>query len=250
MCLFKREEIKTRLEKKANERPDSTQPARILFAPTSLNHYSIDCFTEIYSRIRPGDFDTVVIIESQPGSHEKKLPMPSHKFFTTPFGDVPVNDKLRNELCDEDDDFFIDDEAFNKDLSLFDQLIFLQHRLRDFSVLSLQITDESVAIVKELANSLEEILASRNALLVFCCDINQMDQDSFKKLLSQFEDDDESGMMNTFNSAEEKMNGFGSFFAGLLISKQWKTELTFTPQVTDKGPVAGYAEVKYQPIFG
>ena len=165
MCLFKQEEIKRRLEESAGKISGESHPLKILFSPTSLNHYSIDRFSDIYSQVNEGDFDTVVIVESQPGTHEKKLPMPSHKTFTTRLGEVKVNEKLRNELCDEDDDFFIDDEAFSKDLSLFDQLLFLQNQLEEFSVLSIQITDESPAIIKELSAALEEILASRKHYL-------------------------------------------------------------------------------------
>lgn len=250
MCLFKQDEIKHHLTQAAKYSDGDTPPLRIVFSPTSLNHYSIDRFADIYSRVKNGDFDTVVIVESQPGTHEKKLPMPSHNFFTTRFGEVMVNEKLRNELCDEDDDFFIDDEAFTKNLSLFDQLLFLQNQLDDFSVLSLQITDESPAIIKELSSALEEILASRKALLVFCCDIHHLTPKTFEKIISQFENENHSGMMNTLNSADVRMNGLGSFLAGLLIAEKWKTKLTFTQTNPSAGPVSAFAEVQFQPILG
>lgn len=250
MCLFKQDEIKSRLIESAKNNSGDTFPLRIVFSPTSLNHYSIDRFSDIYSRVSEGDFDTVVIVESQPGTNEKKLPMPSHNTFSTRFGDVPVNEKLRNELCDEDDDFFIDDEAFSKDLSLFDQLLFLQNRLENFSVLSIQITDESPAIVKELSAALEEILASRQALLVFCCDIHHLAPEVLNKVVSQFENENRSGLINTLNSADVSMNGAGSFLAGLLIAEKWKTKLTFTQTDPSAGPVSAFAEVQFQPILG
>jgi len=248
MCLFKQDEIKNHLAQSAANISGDTYPLRIVFSPTSLNHYSIDRFSEIYSRVSEDDFDTVVIVESQPGTHEKKLPMPSHKFFNTRFGNVKVNDQLRNELCDEDDDFFIDDEAFSKGLSLFDQLLFLQNRLKDFTVLSIQITDESTEIVKELSYALSEILASRNALLVFCCDIHHLPPAVLSKVVSQFENQNHSGMINTLNSADISMNGAGSFLAGLLVAEKWKTKLTFTQSDPSAGPVSAFAELQFQPI--
>lgn len=250
MCLFKKNEIKSRLNQALKRNEGDLHPLKIVFSPTSLNHYSIDRFADIYSRVKDGDFDTVVVVESQPGTHEKKLPMPSHNTFTTRFGDVKVNEKLRNELCDEDDDFFIDDEAYSKDLSLFDQLLFLQNQLDDFSVLSLQITDESPAIVTELSAALEEILASRNALMVFCCDIHHLKPETLQKLISQFDNENRSGLINTLNSADVKMNGAGSFLAGLMIAEKWKTKLTFTQTDPAKGPVSAFAEVQFQPILG
>ncbi|WP_340103142.1 AmmeMemoRadiSam system protein B [Rhodohalobacter sp. 8-1] len=250
MCLFKQDEIKKRLAQSASNSTDDIHPLRIVFSPTSLNHYSIDRFADIYSRVSEGDFDTVVIVESQPGTHEKKLPMPSHNTFSTRFGDLAVNKKLRNELCDEDDDFFIDDEAYSKNLSLFDQLLFIQNRLKDFSVLSIQITDESPSIVKELSAALEEILASRNALLVFCCDIHHLSPGVLEKIVTQFDNDNRSGLINTLNSDGVTMNGAGSFLAGLLIAEKWKTKLTFTQPDPSAGPVSAFAEVQFQPIPG
>lgn len=250
MCLFTQQEIKQRLKQATDLKQSGSNPARLLFVPTSLNHYTINRFSEVYSQIHDGEFDTVVIVESQPGTHEKKLPMPSHKSFTTRFGEVSVNDKLRNELCDEDDDFFINDEAYSKDLSLYDQLLFLQNRLTDFSVLSLQITDESTAIVKELAAALEEILASRNALIVFCCDIHHLSSTALTKVKKQFEDGNVSGLLNTLNSEETRLKGIGSFFAGLLIADKWGLKLHFSEQTEEDEPVSCYAEVMHQPIFG
>lgn len=250
MCLFKQEEIKRRLTQSAGNIDGDIHPLKIVFSPTSLNHYSIDRFSDIYARISEGDFDTVVIVESQPGTHAKKLPMPSHKSFNTRFGNVSVNEKLRNELCDEDDDFFIDDEAFSKDLSLFDQLLFLQNRLDDFSVLSIQITDESPAIVKELSAALEEILASRKALLVFCCDIHHLAPAVLDKIMTQFEQENRSGLINTLNSADISMKGAGTFLSGLLIAEKWKTKLTLTQNDPSEGPVSAYANLQFQPIIG
>src|SRR6056297_3868038 len=250
MCLFKQEEIKRRLAQSAGEITGESHPLRILFSPSTLKLYTIDRCADIYSRIAEDDIDTVVIVESQPGTHEKKLPMPSHNTFSTRFGDVEVNERLRNELCDEDDDFFIDDEAFSNDLSLFDQLLFIQNRLQDFSVLSIQITDESPAIIKELSSALEEILASRNALLVFCCDIHHLEPEVLDKSMTQFEQKNIAGLINTIKSADVTMNGAGSFLAGLLIAEKWNTKLTFTQSDTQAGPVSAYANVQLQPIVG
>ncbi|NBC27648.1 MAG: AmmeMemoRadiSam system protein B [Bacteroidetes bacterium] len=250
MCLFTQDEIGNRVKRASEKNPTSSHPTRILFAPTSLNHYTVDQFAYSYSALLGERFDTIVIAETHPGTHEKRLPMPSHNSFSTLFGDVPVNDTLRNELCDEDDDFFIDDEAFSKNLSLFNQLPFLQTVLSDFSVLSLQITDESSAIVKELAAALEEILASRNALLVFCCDICHLSNEKFDKILSQYDQDNMSGLLNSMNSEDVNMTGKGAFFTGLFIAAKWKLKLQFMGQNDPGSPVSGYADVIHQPIFG
>lgn len=221
---------------------------RLLFAPSKVTESNFSDVFESYSHFSKDDFDTVVIVESQPGSHEKKLPMPSKKVFSTHLGEVPANDKLRNELCDEDDDFFIDDEAYSNDLSFYSHLPILQTVLEDFSVLSLQITDESPFIVKELAHSLEEILASRNALIIFCCDFDDVGTDDMDDIFELYEKNNLSGLMNRLNSGEVKIEGAGSFFAGLLVARKWGLKL-HRKEVGDAS-YSVFGEVQVQPIIG
>ncbi|MEX2456402.1 MAG: AmmeMemoRadiSam system protein B [Balneolaceae bacterium] len=238
---------------KARQKTD-TNTIRILFSPTEINQKNFDEVCDSYSRISSDDFDSVVVIESQFGSHKRKLPMPSMKYFETSLGAVPVNDKLRNELCDEDDDFFIDDEAYSENLSLYSQLMMLQCTLDNFSVLSLQITDETSFIVKELAHALEEILASRNTLIVFCCDLNHADKDEIEKVMGYFSEKNISGLMNYLNSDESSITGLGSFITGLLIAEKWgmKLHLNHKRAINNGEDVlySGFAEIQRQAIIG
>lgn len=242
--------IKGSLNKAAARQSHQDKRTKILFAPTALTLENIDRFSDIYCHLKPGDVDTVVVVESQPGSHKKKLPMPSHNSFKTAFGEVPVDDKLRNELCDEDDDFYIDDAAYSSDLSLFYQLQFLQNQLDTFSVLSLQITDESTEIVKELATALEAVLTSRKVAIVFCCDIHHIEGDKFETILDQFESKNFPGLMNSLNDDDNTMKGTGSFLAGLLVSEKWGLKHHFNRNNGSASGISGFAKVQPQPIFG
>jgi AmmeMemoRadiSam system protein B len=248
-----REEITDGLNRAKSSSSKAENPIRILFSPTSINEENIEGVFEIYSHLDKDDFDTVVIVESQPGSAVKKLPMPSFKSVKTSLGEVLANDKLRNDFCDEDDDFFINDEAFSDQSSLYDQLMMLQCSLDDFTVLSIQITDETSFIIKELAYALEEILASRNALIVFCCDLDQDNLDEFERVIKLYEKDNLSGLMNYINSGESNVKGMGAFVAGLIVAKKWGLKLEFKPadkEIPGKSNLlTGYAEMQRQVIF-
>lgn len=250
MFQITQDEINESLKRASERKKGPSNKVRILFSPTKITPDNFDYVCDAYSSIDKNDFDVAVIVESKPVKHPKKLQMPSQKKFKTKFGVVEVDDKLRNEFCDEDDDFFIEDEAYSKKLSLFDQLTMLQQRLDGFKVVSLQITEESTFIVKELAAAFEEILASRNAVIIFCCDIHQLTDSQFDTILEQYKGKNYSGLMNSLNSEEIKMSGLGAFFAGLLIADRWGLELHFNQGESREKGITAMAEVKEQPIFG
>jgi AmmeMemoRadiSam system protein B len=224
---YSRDQIEQGLNDARKRHDETNENIRLLFAPERINDDNFERACEIYSRLDMSNYDTVVVVESYGEVLDKKLPMASNTFFETPLGKVPVDDYMRNEFCDEDDDFFIHDEAFNKDISLFQQLMFLQTLSDDFSALSVQIADTDPAIVKELAYVLEEVLASRNALIVFCCELDNDRKDEFKRVLEILENDDQSGLMNYLNSGDSHIKGTTSFIAGIIVAEKWGLNLNF-----------------------
>ena len=244
---FSRSEIDKGLTAARARNTETDNTVRILFSPVSINRSNFEQVCNIYSHIGKKDFDTVVVIESSPGTFDKKLQMPSNKEFETSIGSVYVNDRLRNEFCDEDDDFFIEDSSYSSDLSLYNQLMMLQCTLDDFSVLSLQITDESEFIIKELAGALEEILASKNALIVFCCNLDD-NREATEKIFRLAEDKNKSGLINFLNTEGNHFDGIGSLYTGLMVSEDWGLKVHLEKE--NSKTIAAFAEMKRQPIFG
>lgn len=224
---YSREQIEEGLNKAREHHQDENELIRVLFAPERIDDDNFDRVCDIYSRLDMSNYDTVVVIESHDEVLDKKLPMCSNSEFETPLGKVKVNDYMRNEFCDEDDDFFIHDEAFDKDISLFQQLMFLQTLSDKFSALSVQIADKDPAIVKELAYVLEEVLASRNALLVFCCELDNERKKEFERIVKLIENNNQSGLMNYLNSGESHIQGTTAFIAGVIVAQKWGLKLNF-----------------------
>ncbi len=224
---YSADQINEGLNKAKEEHNGTNDYIRVLFSPITINDENFDRTCDIYSRIDPENYETIIIIESYDEVLAKKLPMPSNNTFETPLGEVKVNDYMRNEFCDEDDDFFIHDEGFSKDMSLFQQLMFLQCACEDFSVVSVQIADVEPAIVKELAHVLQEVLAPRRALLVFCCELDNDRKDEFARIREMIEKDNDSGLMNYLNRGDSHMKGVTTFIAGVLVAKAWELQLNF-----------------------
>lgn len=253
LLSYSRNKIEQELSEVQKQHDPSTGNVRLLFSPVEINSSNFHQTLAAYSTITNHDFDTVVIIESKTGSVEKKLPMPSNKYFETPFGTVKADDRLRNDFADEDDDFFVSDDAFDNETGFYDQLMMLQCVQNDFSVLSMQITEESSFIVKELAFALEEILASKNALIICCANLQAIHKNELSHVLKLVKQKKLSGLMNYLNSGESNVDGLGAFITGLIVSKKWKLQLDFpelSNQQTSGNLLTGVATMQTQPVIG
>lgn len=236
-----REEIQAQI-KAAKHLNNKAQHVRMLFVPNKIDEQNFGELCATYKTVVNQEFDTVVIIESYTGQLQKKLAMPSNKVFETRFGAVPVNDFLRNEFCDEEDDFFIADEGYSKEMSLYTQLPILQSCFTDFDVVSLQIGDYDPAIIRELAFTLDELLLNKNALIVYCCDVPADNPGELEKLRQLVVENNESGLMHYLNSNEKTVNGARAFMSGILVARSWGYEVEFLDHIESATNICGYAK--------
>lgn len=228
--------------KEAKHLNQKAEHVRMLFVPNKINDNNFDELCSTYQTVVNQEFDTVVVIESYTGELKKKLAMSSNKVFETHFGEVPVNDYLRNEFCDEEDDFFIADEGYSKEMSLYTHLPVLQALFTDFDVVSLQIGDYDPAIVRELAFTLDELLLHKNALIVFCCDVPASNPEELKKLRKLVVENNESGLMHYLNSNEKTVKGARAFMSGILVARSWGYEVEFLDHIKTANNICGYAK--------
>lgn len=241
------DEIRAHINKAGNTNKDADR-VRMIFVPNEVTEKNFSELCSTYKTLDGQNFDTVVIIESYTGSLNKKLAMPSNTTFETRFGEVRVNDFLRNEFCDEEDDFFIYDEGFSREMSLFNQLPVLQSRFDQFDVLSLQIGDYDPAIVRELAFTLDELLMNRNALLVFCCDIPVSDQKELDTLRKYVVDRNDSGLLHYLNSSDKKVQGARAFMTGVLVARSWNLNIELLDHLSKASNICGVGKLS-QPML-
>lgn len=225
------------------------ESVKVIFSPSKIDDTNFNQACDVYQSLRDDSFDNVIIIEEHQESLTKKLSMSSHSYYKTPIGRVMVNDAMRNEFCDEEDDFFVDDAAYNSDMSLFHQLMLLQSVLDSFSVVSIAISnDERPSIIRELVYALDEILSLRNALVVVCCDLPANQISSFKKIMKYINKWEKSSFLNTILNDEIKVNGKSAFMTGILLSKEWNLKTVFMPVHNNsrtESLIAGYSYREY-----
>lgn len=197
-------------------------PIAILFVPDRITDANRSQTEALYDRLSGLDYDTVVFAERSPIDSDRKIPMPSVAAFAISGITVPANDALRNDFCDEDDDFYIDDVALRPDMSVFEHLPLLRQSLTgDFSMVSVPLCDSDPAIVREFAYVISEIMGGRNGLLLVACHMEASDTAGWMRLAPHLDTMNHSNLFNVVNSGSVDIRGSEVFVGGLLVADAW-----------------------------
>lgn len=225
--------------------PTAQNRVRILFVEEHIDEHNFESACKLYSNLKGTYYDDVIIIERLGHNHDKLLPMVSNTSFTTPLGAVEVNDQLRNDFCDEDDDFFIDDAGYSENMCIYDHLMMLQTVLGEFKTLSIQIADERPSIVRELASALTELIRERNTLIIMCSSVVNSTTEVLNNIRSMINENEFSRLLNYLNTGDAGIIGRGPFAAGVLVSYNWELVNHLTSLGDAKHSfLAGYAAIK------
>ncbi|MDX1530468.1 MAG: AmmeMemoRadiSam system protein B, partial [Rhodothermales bacterium] len=131
---------------------------------------------EAYGLLRGRDYENVILVSPSHHGPFERLSICRIDRYRTPLGDVPVNDRLRNELCDEDDDIFIDDQGHYHTEGADVQLPFLQKVLGGpdepgFSVVPIVMGSEQPAFCRELGHAIGEVMYGKRVLVIASADL-------------------------------------------------------------------------------
>lgn len=235
------------LKKMIQEQPYAGQDGiRLIFLPPRMTPDNALDFCYVYRQIRDNRYETVLIIEpDRAGDDEtRKIPILPGQMVGTELGSLDADDKLRDDLCDEEDDFFIRSHTDFSHLGFFDHVTMLQLVTGNFKVLGMQLTEESPPIVNELVFVLNEILSAKNSLVVFCCELPARQAVSFEQLAAAIREGNNTRMLNLIYSGESHINGAGIFLAGFRYARFREREIRFRPLFEDNpeaNMISGYA---------
>ncbi|MEM0962881.1 MAG: AmmeMemoRadiSam system protein B [Bacteroidota bacterium] len=176
---------------------------------------------QAYSRLRGIEVETVIVISPSHDGSFGRLSICQTDTYRTPLGDVAVNDHLRNELCDEDDDIYLDDTGHYHTEGADVQIPFLQVVLGDgFSVVPIVMGEESPAFCRELGAAVGEVMHGRRALVVGSCDLLHADAEGLARLREAVEAFDESALMHLLGSETVGIEGMGALITTLIATRR------------------------------
>lgn len=173
---------------------------------------------EVYKALKDHTFETVILIAPSHTGLFERLSICSLDTYHTPLGELEVNDRVRNELCDEDDDIYLDDTGHFQPDGIDVQLPFLQAMLSEFDIVPIVMGEESPAYCRELGNAVGEIMYNRPTLVVACADIVDTTEENLERFRTYLEAQDVSRVMTLLNSEQVHMMGRGPVLVALLAA--------------------------------
>jgi AmmeMemoRadiSam system protein B len=166
-------------------------------------------------------YDTVVIVAPSHDGTFERLSICSVNRYRSPLGDVPINDAIRNELCDEDDDIFIDDQGHYHTEGVDVQLPFLQRVLAEgFDAVPIVMGSEAPALCRELGHAIGEVMYGHRMLVVASADLLSVEGDALAEFKQALETYDTSRLMHLLGSEKIRVEGMGAVIAAVLASER------------------------------
>ena len=173
---------------------------------------------QVYKALAGAEFDVVVLIEAGRAGRLQRLSICSISEYHTPIGPIPVSDSVRNELCDEDDDIYVDDTGHFQHEGVDVQLPFLQHLLGKFSIVPIVMGSETPELYFELGNAIGEVMYGRRALVVACVDFEGASESDMARFVQGFEALDISLLGSLVNSQKVHFHGQGALMAAVVAA--------------------------------
>ncbi len=154
----------------ANQNPEKPliPYVRTLLMPHGDYKHVLPTLAEGYRHIESSRYELVVFVAPTVDTYDR-LMISGYGYFGTPLGNIELSDYVRNELCDEDDDFFISELGLPKGSSIEIQLPLLQRTIgkhHSLRIVPLLVGNQTIDLCNEAATALSEILTSKNALVI------------------------------------------------------------------------------------
>lgn len=173
----------------------------------------------VYRAIARKSFDSVVIVGSHSSDPSGRISVCRQDVYVSPLGEVKVNDRLKNELCDEDDDIYLDDMSHFQERGIGTQLPFLQSTLDEFSLVPVIMGQETPELSRELGMALGEIMFNRPTLIVACVDLIHATPGGLARLREGLESCDVDDLMRLLSREDDlQLVGRGALLAALIAA--------------------------------
>lgn len=172
----------------------------------------------VFKSVEGRHYDTVILIAPSHAGAFQRINVCSLDSYRTPLGELAVNDAIRNELCDEDDDIYLGDAGHFHTEGIDVQLPYLQMLLQEFDVVPVVMGDESPDFCRELGNAVGEVMYNRRTLVVASADILEAEPGALDRLREHFEAGDVSRLMALLNGDQMRIEGKGPLLVALIAA--------------------------------
>ncbi len=191
-----------------------------LIVPDSNLQHGGPVSAAAYKLLQGRTYDTVIVIAPSHDGAFERLAICSVNHYRSPLGDIDVNDAVRNELCDEDDDIYIDDQGHYHTEGVDVQLPFLQRALDgDFTMVPIVMGSEAPALCRELGHAIGEVMYGHRMLVIASADLLSVEENAVEEFETALETFDTSRLMHLLGSEQIRVEGMGAVIAAVLAAQ-------------------------------
>ncbi|NNE69697.1 MAG: AmmeMemoRadiSam system protein B [Rhodothermales bacterium] len=196
---------------------------------------------EVFKAIKGREYRHVIVVAPTHDGEFERINVCSLDTYRTPLGDVKVSGRLRDELCDEDDDIYVGDEGHFHTHGIDVQLPFLQTVLGEFDVVPIVMGAESPDLCRELGHAIGEIMYNQPTLIVACANITRAEDAELVRLRELIEERHISGLMQLMFSDRMEVEGAGAILVALLAAEHRRAQrIQITALSGPEGEAPGY----------
>ncbi len=200
---------------------------------------------DVFKTIAGKAYDTVVIVSSSHTGPFKRMTICNLDSYRTPLGDVPINEKVCHELCDEDDDIYLDDQGHFHNKGIDVQLPFLQTALDNFDIVPIVMGEESPEFCRELGAAIGEIMFNRRTLVVASVDVVSSTREELEKFQQLFESNNTRDLIPMLNRQDMTLQGRGPLIVAMLAAqhrnaRRFQVLSLQQPENTNPGWIGAY----------
>jgi len=189
---------------------------------------------DVYSSLpHRSEYDNVLVVSPSRDEAFKRISICDLDTYHSPLGDVAIDDRVRNELCDEDDDIFVDNRGHFQHTGMDVQLPFLQSVLDGFSVVPLVMGHESPEFCRELGHAVGEIMFNRPTLVVASAEIVHASPKGISKFESALSAMDVDRLMVLLNREDEiVVRGKGAVLVAVIAALRRRADEVHISSIT------------------
>ena len=189
-----------------------------IVVPDQVQASDLAVASPIYKSLENNTFDTIILVTPSHTSSFKRIGVSNAPSYTSPVGTFKVNTDVCHELCDEDDDIFLENTSLYHNLEQNVQLPYLSCVLDKFDIVPVVMGVDSPEFCFELGHAIGEIMFNHRALLVATADLHDLATEELASFKDALEAGHVESLMSQLNSSMHPINGKGALLVALIAS--------------------------------
>jgi MEMO1 family protein len=173
-----------------------------------------DLAAPVYASLKDSDAQTIITVSPALTGTFRRMTIPTGDVYRGSTCEMSLDDVIRNELCDEDDDIFADDRG-HQPAPVGDHLPFLKALYPEGTLVPIVMGEETLDFCRELSTALAEVMFNKRVMLVATIGAPEGDSDALNVFRDALSRGDIESLQRLHVNKGIQLNGFGALIVVL-----------------------------------